>query len=368
MILTTINKEDNPNSVMVVDFRVWIDVLTSKQATLFGLLARELRERGHDVLVTCRDYEYTVGALRRFGLDPVVVGRYVIGDSYDKVLGDADRIFGLAVYVERFKPDLLIAYPNPPAARLAFGTGIKYVAITDSPHAYVPSRLSLPLADIVIASNCIPEEDIRKYMLRDSRLVRYEGVDEVSWLIRSSPDLSYVRSLGLELGKYLVLRPHEHHATYYKGIGTVFDLMKLVSSVLSNDLKLVFLPRYPEHEELINKLPHSLKSKVVVIRGSYDGVSLTFYSRAVVSGGSTLAREAALLNTLGITYYPGFLHVNECVRAKNYPLFKVSTAEEALELISKTELKEKDLKTTLEKIKNDFKDLIEVVVKVLEEV
>ena len=352
---------------MVVDFRIWVDVLTSKQATLFGLLARELRGRGHEVLVTCRDYEYTVGALRRFGLDPVVIGRYVIGSPYDKVLGDADRIFGLTAYVERFKPDLLVAYPNPPAARLAFGVGIKYIAITDSPHAYVPSRLSLPLADVVIASDCIPEEDIRKYMLKDSRLVRYSGVDEVSWLLRSNPDLSYVRSLGLEPGKYLVFRPHEHHATYYRGVNTEFNPQKLLSTVLSDDLKLVFLPRYPEHEELISKVPHSLRSKIVVIRGSYDGVSLAFYARAVVSGGSTLAREAALLDTLGITYYPGPIHVNECVRAKNYPLFKVSTTDEALELISGVSTREKDVRATLEKIKKDFEDIIEVIIKVLEE-
>lgn len=350
----------------MIDFRVWIDVLTSKQATLFGSLARVLRERSHEVLITCRDYEYTVGALKRLGLNPVVIGRYVIGDSYDKVLGDADRIFGLAVYVKRFNPDILVAYPNPPAARLAFGVGVKYVAITDSPHAYIPSRLSLPLADVVVASNCIPEDDIKRYMLRDSRLVRYDGVDEVSWLLRSSPDLDYVESLGLEPGKYVVVRPHEHHATYYKGVNTRFDLKKLLNSLLSEDLKLVLLPRYPEHEELVIDLPNSLRSKVVTIRGSYDGVSLVFYARAVVSGGSTLAREAALLDTLGITYYPGLIHVNECVKAKNYPLFKVSTAEEALELISGVELKKKEVKTSLEKIKEDFEDLIDVIIRVLE--
>lgn len=350
----------------MVDFRVWIDVLTSKQATLFGLLAKVLSEKGHEVLVTCRDYEYTVGALRRFGLNPVVIGRYVIGDSYDKVLGDADRIFGLAVYVKRFKPDLLIAYPNPPAARLAFGTRIKYVAITDSPHAYVPSRLSLPLADVVITSSCIPEEDIRRYMLKDSTLVRYNGVDEVSWLLRSSPNLDYVKSLGLEPNKYLILRPHERYATYYEGVNVRFNLKDLLHHVLSDDLKLVFLPRYPEHEELINDLPYSLKNKVIIIKDSYDGVSLAFYAKAVISGGSTLAREAALLNTLGITYYPGLIHVNECVKTKNYPLFKVSTTEEALELINKAEVRGKDVRSTLDKIKSDFEDLIEVITNVLE--
>ncbi|MEM2040278.1 MAG: hypothetical protein QXN79_07305, partial [Zestosphaera sp.] len=60
-------------------------------------------------------------------------------------------------------------------------------------------------------------------------------------------------------------------------------------------------------------------------------------------------------------------HVNECVRAKNYPLFKVSTTDEALELISGVSTREKDVRATLEKIKKDFEDIIEVIIKVLEE-
>ncbi|MEM0014799.1 MAG: DUF354 domain-containing protein [Zestosphaera sp.] len=347
-------------------FRVWIDVLTSKQATLFGFLARELLTRGYEVLVTCRDYEYTVGALKRVGLNPVVVGRYVAGSPYDKVLGDADRLFGLTAYVERFRPDVLIAYPNPPAARLAFGVGIKYVAVTDSPHAYIPSRLSLPLADVVIVSDCIPEDEVRRYILRDAELVRYGGVDEVAWLIRSRPDVEYVKSLGLMPGEYVIVRPHEAHATYYRGVNVAFDLEEFIIEALGRGLKVVFLPRYPEHEELARKMESIAGGGVVLLRGSYDGVSLAFHARAVVSGGSTLAREAALLNTAGITYYPGVLHVNECVRARNYPLFKVSSTREALELVDGRGSFVKDATEVTKRLAEDFEDLIEVCLKVIE--
>ncbi|MEM2021032.1 MAG: DUF354 domain-containing protein [Zestosphaera sp.] len=350
------------------EFKVWIDVLTSKQATLFGFLAKELVSRGHEVLSTCRDYEHTVGALERTGLKPVVVGRYVTGSPYDKVLGDADRIFGLTVHVERFRPDVLVAYPNPPAARLAFGAGVKYVAVTDSPHAYIPSRLSLPLADIVIASNCIPEDSVKRYMLRDARLIMYGGVDEVSWIIRSRPSEEYVRGLGLKPGRYVVVRPHEIHATYYRGVEVGFDLERFILEALDRGMKVVFLPRYPEHEDLVKRVSTAGRRGLIVIRDTYDGVSLTFYARAVISGGSTLAREAALLNTLGMTYYPSTLHVNECVKARGYPLFKISSAEDALELIEKPGVTSKDLEETLRRVRNDFEDLIKVGVQVIEEV
>lgn len=345
---------------------MWIDVLTSKQATLFGFLAEELLARGHDVLVTCRDYEYTVGALKRIGLKPTVIGRYVVGSPYDKVLGDADRLFGLTTYVERFRPDVLIAYPNPPAARLAFGVGIRYVAVTDSPHAYIPSRLSLPLADVVVASDCIPEDEVRKYMFRGARLVRYGGVDEVAWIIRSRPDVEYVKSLGLVPGEYVVVRPHETHATYYRGVNVSFDLEEFILKAINTGLKVVFLPRYREHEELAERVASAVGEGLVTLRDSYDGVSLAFYARAVVSGGSTLAREAALLNTTGITYYPGSLYVNECVRARNYPLFRVSSTTEALELMGGRGNLVKDFKEVVGRLAKDFEDIIGVCLQVIE--
>ncbi|MDW8010947.1 MAG: DUF354 domain-containing protein, partial [Sulfolobales archaeon] len=177
--------------------RVWIDVLTSKQGTLLGTLARELEDSGFEVLVTCRDYEYTCGVLEALGVRYVSVGRYSEGGPYSKVYEDGLRISALAELVQKFSPNYLVAYPNPPAARVAYGVGIKYVALTDSPHSVIPSRLSLPLADFVIFSECIPVDEVRVYVSEKfTKLLTYRGVDEVGWIKRLKPREEDIRELG----------------------------------------------------------------------------------------------------------------------------------------------------------------------------
>jgi len=347
---------------------VWLDALTSKQGTMLGFIARELKKRGFSVLVTCREYEYTVGSLKRLGIEPVIAGRYSEGDPYDKVLVDAERIMKLIPVVKKEHPAALVAYPNPSAARLAYGVGIPYIGITDSPHAEVPSRLSLPLAKFVLCSKAIDSEEISKYMFRGSaRLVQYDAVDELFWILRSKPDISYIRSLGLKPKEYVILRPHEEKATYYRGLNVRVNVVELALA-LRRKYDIVLLPRYRSHLKLIQKL-NSLGVRPKVIRNGYDGVSLTYYAAAVVTGGASIAREAALLLTPGLTYYPGKLTINEYVRSKGYPLYSVTTNDEALEIIDKHATDPKPpYEAVVKRLTMDFEDPMTKLLEIIKEV
>ena len=348
---------------------MWLDALTSKQGTLLGFIARELERAGFSTLVTCREYEYTVGSLKRLGIDPIVVGRYSEGDPYDKVLADAERILKLIPIVKEKRPTLLVAYPNPSAARLAYGVGIPYVGITDSPHAEIPSRLSLPLASVILCSKAIDPGDIGRYVFRgNARLVQYEAVDELFWILRSRPNVRYVKSLGLDPRKYVVLRPHEEKATYYQGLKVGVDVVKLALTLKREGYDVVLLPRYRSHLKLIREL-NSLGVRPRIIRGGYDGVSLTYHAAAVITGGASIAREAALLLTPGLTYYPGRLAINEYVRSKGYPLFNITTNDEALEIIDKHA---KSLKPPYDdivgKLTKDFEDPMKTLLQTIMEI
>ncbi len=339
---------------------------------MLGYIRRELERLGFDTLVTCREYEYTVGSLRRLGIDPIVIGRYVEGGSIEKVLADVERMKALIDLVSKWDPDVLIAYPNPPASRVAFGLGIKYVALTDSPHAVIPSRLSLPLADYVVYPSAIPEFEISKYVTRGmTKLVPYDGVDEVTWVVRSRPNLKYLESLGLKPCEYVIIRPHEYLATYYKGVRVRIDLEKLISEIYTHGLTPLVLPRYSRHLDLITKL-RSLGVDVRVINGGYDGVSLTYYALAVVTGGASMAREAALLGTLGLTYYPHDLYVNTYLIKKGFPLVKVGDTDEVLNYVLSSdrvsECRCKRFDEVLNKVRSNFDDPAKVVIDVLRSV
>lgn len=318
-----------------------------------------MAKAGHYIIISCREYEYTVGALRRLGIEPKIVGEYSEGSPISKVEADITRMEGLLQIFKEEKPEVLIAYPNPPAARVAFGVRIPYIAITDSPHSELPSRLSLPLASAVIFSNCIPHHEIRKFIYGPKTTLRpYDGIDEVTWLLRTKPDLGYVRNLGLTEWSYVIIRPHEHLATYYKGLQPKVNLSKIVEELSKNGITAVLIPRYKDHYLFAERMREK-GLRIKLIQGMYDGVSLTYYARCVVTGGSTLAREAALLRTPGITYFPIKLYVNECVFKKGYPLFMASTTDEVLDLISKTSTKKKERYTDIiKKLKHDFEDIV----------
>ncbi len=344
--------------------------MTPKQGTLLGYIGLELRRVGYEVLLTCREYEYTVGSLKRLGFKPLVIGRYVEGDSKHKVLADIKRMKELLDVVSEWRPDALIAYPNPPAARIAFGLGIRYLALTDSPHSVIPSRLSLPLSDVVIYPSAIPQEEIAKFITNYTKLVSYNGVDEVAWIIRSKPNLNYlVKELNLRPCNYVVIRPHEHLATYYRGVKVGVDLMRLIREINDLGLTTVVLPRYSVHEELITKLKEK-GLNIKVIKGGYDGVSLTYYALAVITGGASMAREAAILGTLGITYFPKDLHVNNYLIRKGYPLIKSKTTEEILKYVNEAlrgnYCVNKDVNEVYMRIRSVFEDPIDVVIKELE--
>ena len=96
--------------------------------------------------------------------------------------------------------------------------------------------------------------------------------------------------------------------------------------------------------------------KVIALHKGFDGLSLSFYAKAVITGGATMAREAALLMTPGITYFPLELHVNEYVAMKGYPLHKVSTTQEILDVIRNAEGKHPPYEEVREKLLRDFED------------
>ncbi|MCX8184996.1 MAG: DUF354 domain-containing protein [Sulfolobales archaeon] len=305
--------------------RVWIDVLTSKQGVLFGTLARELEHIGFEVLVTCRDYEYTCRALEALDIHYASVGRYSEGGPYSKVYEDGLRVSALAEIVQSFQPDYLVAYPNPSAARVAYGVGIKYIALTDSPHSVIPSRLSLPLANFVVFSECIPVNEVGVYVSeRFTKLLTYRGIDEVGWVKRLKPREEDVRVLGLKPWSYIVFRPAEELATYYRGLN-LLQTGEVLNVLLELGYDIVLLPRYSRHREFRGE-------RVVVPERGFVGPSLTHYAKLVVTGGASIAREAALLGTPSITYTPLELRVNSCVESWGFPLKKASSLRELEEL------------------------------------
>ncbi len=285
---------------------------------------------GYNTIVTARDYDYTVATLRRMGIEFRAIGGYAHG-LREKLIAEAKRMIELVKTLEDF--DAAIAFPNPVAARIAFGLAKPFIVLTDSPHSIAPSRLSLPLAKAVVASVCIPQYEIRKYIYRDGVIIeQFRGVDEVQWLKDYEPSESEIQDLGLEPYSYIVVRPPEVRASYYTFKDIHGEIVSIVSAAMGMGLKVVYMPRY-EKDLILEKFGNRKEIVVPSRNTGVEGPALAYYAVAVVTGGGTLAREAALMGTLGISLFPRQLYVNKCITDFGFPLKHVKCAEEAISLI-----------------------------------
>lgn len=64
---------------------VWIDIDNAPHVLFVAPIARELKQRGHRVLVTVRDFGYTRDLADQHGLDYRVIGSHWGGNKLLKV-------------------------------------------------------------------------------------------------------------------------------------------------------------------------------------------------------------------------------------------------------------------------------------------
>ena len=71
--------------------RVWIDLTNSPHVLVMRPVIEVLREDGHDVEVTARDFAQTLQLLERFGIEHTAIGRHRGEGLADKAVGLASR-------------------------------------------------------------------------------------------------------------------------------------------------------------------------------------------------------------------------------------------------------------------------------------
>ncbi|MCX8195718.1 MAG: DUF354 domain-containing protein [Acidilobaceae archaeon] len=307
---------------------VWLDASTAKRAMLSAYIARALREKGYETIITARGYDYAVKVLELLEENYLPTGVHGGGSLRGKLLADLGRALDLDVVVEEWSPRVLISYPSPPAARVAFGRGIPYIAMGDTPHGEAMNRLSYPLASVAVFSDFVVNE-MERFILRGFTTIEtFRGVDELLYIKGYTPREENVRALGLEPFTYMVFRPEEFKAHYYEHIeqSLVLALAKRASEL---GVKAVVVPRYREHVEEAKKM-----AGAVILEKPFIGLDLAFFSLAVVTGGISMAREAALLGVPGISVFREVISIDRALMSLGFPIRYVRSREEGEELLT----------------------------------
>ena len=321
--------------------RIWYDACTGKQVRYGAAIAKRLRRLGYEVTLTTRAHPDTLSVAKALNEKFLVIGKYSPTSLFTRLQESAQRMLKMCELFQGNVPDLAVAHQSVELCRVAFGLGIPLILTADTPYAQAVNRLTIPLADTLIASKAIPQRLFRGFGAQ--RIVQFDGVDEVAWVKDFAPTkrLDFKKPL-------IVVRQMETRASYALG---KTDLTERLARKLASIGNVLFLPRYDFRK----------RKGLMITKGFVDSLNVAAHADLVVNMGGTMAREAALQGTPSIvisTFTRSY--VNEYVARKGFPLFIVDSSK-VINYAKKHVGHKWDVKEKLDKLENPL-DIIEKVV------
>jgi len=315
--------------------KVAIDILTPKQCMLFSRLSARLEEEGVEVLRTTRRYREVNQLLRLKGLDAIVVGRHGGGTLEGKLRASTRRILRLTSIIMEWRPDVMVSFSSPEAARVAFGLKIPHVCVNDSPHAEAVARLTIPLSTRLLTPKVIPKGEWTRFGIRDDQIIQYNALDPWAWLKDLQPNPHVLDELGLQPSKpIVVLRVEEALSAYLmgrlRGEASIISIARKLLERFQN-LQLVVLPRYRGQ---VGALRKAIGGGVTVCGRVVDGPSLLSFTSIFIGAGGTMTAEAALLGVPTISCYPAEPFIVEKYLLEKGLLIRETSPEGVVEAVS----------------------------------
>ncbi len=291
--------------------RIWVDCTAAAHPVVLRPVIALLRERGHEVAITARDYGQTEGLLERFGLEYESFGTHGGAATGSKALALGRRSAALARWARPRRFDLAIGHGSVDVAAVGTVLRIPQAQMQDYEFAGLQRKLAWRAARRVIVPDAIPIERLEAAGARASKLVRYPGLKEDYYLADFTPDPAVLAALGLtELGVdrdrgaderiVVVVRPPPETSAYH----AENPLYEGVVDRLCGDPQAITV-LIPRTERQRRAAAERRDPSLIVPATAVDAQSLIAYSDLVVSAGGTMNREAVALGVPVLTIFSG---------------------------------------------------------------
>jgi uncharacterized protein len=284
--------------------KIWIDMTAPAHPLVFLPIMRRLREAGHQVEVTARDYAQTLDLLKLHGVEHTAFGRHGGASRLGKLGSLVSRARAMRRFGRRQGFDLAVGHGSNDLAIAARRLKIPAVNMFDYEWATVQHNIGCRPARRVITPDTIPAERLRRYGVGPGKLAQFPGLKEEYYLADFEPDRAVLVQLGLDMERVVVVvRPPPDVSLYHRKSNPLFPQV-LTHLGRHDGVHAVVLPRTAAQREYVKGL--QLPS-VVVPERAVDAQSLVALGDLVVSAGGTMNREAVALGTPVYTTYGGRL-------------------------------------------------------------
>jgi uncharacterized protein len=275
----------------------------SAHPVVFRPVIHRLRERGHEVAITARDYSQTLGLLKLQRLDYIAVGRHPGASRARKLAALVTRTGKLHRWA-RGRFDLAVAHGSNDLALVAAWARIPAVNTFDYEFAIQQHNIGCRLAKLVMTPDAIPPERLRRFGVTEAKLRQYPGLKEEYYLADFEPDTTILERLRVDSTRVVVVvRPPPDVSLYHRKANPLFPRV-LDYLGRREDMQAVVLPRTEAQRRLVKTLE---LPAVIVTDEAVDAQSLIAASDLVVSAGGSMNREAVALGVPVYTTYGGRL-------------------------------------------------------------
>ena len=279
--------------------RVWIDITNTPHVNVLMPIIRHLKN-DHELIFTARDFSETLPLLEKNGIHPFVYGEYKGKSRLKKVFGLMGRLWTLLFKLPQF--DLAFSLGGNYTSAIAFLRGKKSIVFSDNDISF--KFFSFALGDYFIFPFYFKYQKIqKKYRIKESRIMTFNGFKEDIYIADFVPDSDFLSQLPFK--DFITIRPENLKASYVPRDSTtivpqLFEVFK--------DYNILFLPRYEEEKKYAEGYPN-----VWYPDGPLSGLDVCYFTRAMLTGAGTFAREAALLGVPAVSFFPSpiFLSVDE---------------------------------------------------------
>jgi uncharacterized protein len=299
--------------------RVWVDLTNSPHVLVMRPLIETMREDGHEVEVTARDFAQTIQLLDRFGMGYTQIGRHRGGRVVDKAVGLFDRSFALTRWARGRGFDRAMGHGSNDVSVAAKLLRIPAATAFDYEWATVQHNVNCRLCRSVVVPDAIPPERLYRYGAR-GKIRAYEGLKEEYYLAAFEPDDAVLSELRLDPARPIVVVRTPPEVSLYHRFEN--DLFRRVLERLRGEQAVVLPRTQAQREELAQAGGYIVPERAI------DAQSLIAFADLVISAGGTMNREAVALGTPVYTTFEGRLGAVDEKLLREGRMHRLSDADE----------------------------------------
>ena len=280
---------------------VWVDCTAAAHPLVLRPLIERLEGRGHEVMVTAREYGQTLGILDRLGIPYTAVGSHGGASVLGKGRALAGRSARLAQLVWERRPQLAIAHGSVDLAVVSSLFRIPSAQMQDYEFAGWQRQIAFRAARKVLVPDSIPLDRLGRIGAKERKLVRYPGLKEEYYLDGFEPDSTVLSELELDREKVLVVvRPPPETSEYHARNDLYGETIRYLAG--ADEAQAVVIPRTERQGDEVRAMG---AANLIVPERAIDAQSLIAFADLVVSAGGTMNREAVALGTPVFTTFAG---------------------------------------------------------------